>query len=210
MVFDNVYDWERGTTAEQVEATVRAAGDRLSRYIFMSSVAAYGDGLNHKESDPLAPDYHANPYVRHKAGTERLLFRMPPWVDPLCGALGIAIFAAIVYSGFAGAQEANRNLAPTAIYVIFWVGLVVASLFFGDVFRAFNPWLAVARVGGWLAGRVRAPGAGTLRNYPEWLGNWPAVAGICRLAADEMPVALSVPELSTGSTCTFAPLESTR
>ncbi len=76
-VFDNVYDWERGTTAQQVEATVRAcSGDWLSRYVFMSSVAAYGDGLNHKESDPLAPDYHANPYVRHKAGTERLLFRM--------------------------------------------------------------------------------------------------------------------------------------
>ncbi|MGA9627488.1 MAG: SDR family oxidoreductase [Bryobacteraceae bacterium] len=76
VVFDNVYDWERGTTAAQVEATVRACGDRLSRYIFMSSVAAYGDGLNHKESDPLAPDSHPAPYVSHKANTERLLFRM--------------------------------------------------------------------------------------------------------------------------------------
>ena len=76
VVFDNVYDWERGTTAEQVEATARALGDRLTRYIFISSVGAYGDGLNHKESDPLAPDYHAIPYVRHKATTERLLFRM--------------------------------------------------------------------------------------------------------------------------------------
>lgn len=76
VVFDNAYDWERGTTAAQVEATVRAAGDRITRYLFMSSVAAYGDGLNHKESDPLAPDYHADPYVRHKATTERLLFRM--------------------------------------------------------------------------------------------------------------------------------------
>ncbi len=76
VVFDNVYDWARGTTASQVEATVRACGDRISRYIFLSSVAAYGDGLNHKESDPLAPDYHADPYVRHKATTERLLFRM--------------------------------------------------------------------------------------------------------------------------------------
>ena len=71
-VFDNVYDWERGTTPEQVEATVRACGDRLTRYIFLSSVAAYGDGLNHKESDPLAPDYHSIAYVRHKASTERL------------------------------------------------------------------------------------------------------------------------------------------
>src|SRR4051812_47379732 len=77
VVYDNVYDWQRGTSPAQVEATVRAcSGDWLSRYIFMSSVAAYGDGLNHKESDPLAPDYHANPYVSQKAGTERLLFRM--------------------------------------------------------------------------------------------------------------------------------------
>ena len=75
-VFDNVYDWERGTTAEQVEDTARACGDRLSRYIFLSSVAAYGDGLNHKESDPLAPGYHSDPYVRNKAATERQLFRM--------------------------------------------------------------------------------------------------------------------------------------
>src|SRR5215475_11468146 len=76
VVYDNVYDWERGTTAAQVEGTVRAVGDRISRYIFMSSVAAYGDGLNHKESDPLAPDYHAIPYTSHKATTERVLFRM--------------------------------------------------------------------------------------------------------------------------------------
>jgi len=77
VVYDNAYDWERGTTAAQVEATVQACGgNRLSRYLFMSSVAAYGDGLNHKESDPLAPDYHANPYIRFKASTERQLFRM--------------------------------------------------------------------------------------------------------------------------------------
>jgi nucleoside-diphosphate-sugar epimerase len=76
VVFDNVYDWDRGTTAAQVEATVHACGDRLSRYIFMSSVAAYGDGLNHYEGDPLAPDQHPEPYVRNKAMTERMLFRL--------------------------------------------------------------------------------------------------------------------------------------
>lgn len=76
VVFDNVYDWERGTTANHVEAAVRSAGDRLSRYIFMSSVAAYGDGLNHHEADALAPDDHPDPYVRNKAMTERMLFRL--------------------------------------------------------------------------------------------------------------------------------------
>jgi nucleoside-diphosphate-sugar epimerase len=77
VVFDNVYDWERGTTAGQVEATARlCAGKQLQRYIFMSSVAAYGDGLNHHEADALAPDDHRDPYVRNKAMSERALFRL--------------------------------------------------------------------------------------------------------------------------------------
>lgn len=76
VVFDNVYDWQRGTTAAQVEATARAFPDHLCRYIFMSSVAAYGDGLNHHEGDALAPDNHPDAYVRNKAMSERALFRM--------------------------------------------------------------------------------------------------------------------------------------
>lgn len=75
-IFDNAYDWDRGTTAAHIEGTVRALGDRVSRYIFMSSIAAYGDGLNHYEDDALAPDDHADAYVRNKATTERMLFRL--------------------------------------------------------------------------------------------------------------------------------------
>ena len=76
VVYDNAYDWERGTTADQVESTARAVGNKIQRYIFMSSVAAYGDGLNHHEGDALAPDDHADAYVRNKARSERSLFRM--------------------------------------------------------------------------------------------------------------------------------------
>ncbi len=76
VVYDNVYDWEHGTTAAQVEATARACGNNLHRYVFMSSVGAYGDGLNHHEGDALAPDDHYDPYVRNKAMSERALFRM--------------------------------------------------------------------------------------------------------------------------------------
>jgi 2'-hydroxyisoflavone reductase len=75
-VFDFAYDWEKGTTAEQVEAVARRCGEQLQRYVFMSSIAAYGGGLDLKENDPLAPDDHPNPYVQHKASTERALFRM--------------------------------------------------------------------------------------------------------------------------------------
>ena len=75
-VYDIAYDWERGTTGHQVEACARAIPGDLTRYVFMSSVAAYGDGLNHAEDDPLASEAHTNPYVRNKASSERALFRM--------------------------------------------------------------------------------------------------------------------------------------
>lgn len=76
VVFDNVYDWERGTTAAQVEATALAVGDTLQRYVFVSSVAAYGEGLNHYEGDGLAQENHPDAYVRNKAMSERMLFRL--------------------------------------------------------------------------------------------------------------------------------------
>ncbi|MBV8895216.1 MAG: NAD-dependent epimerase/dehydratase family protein [Acidobacteriaceae bacterium] len=76
-VYDNVYDWDHGgTTASHVEATAQFFDGKVSRYVFMSSVAAYGDGLNHHEGDALAPDDHPNLYARHKAMSERALFRM--------------------------------------------------------------------------------------------------------------------------------------
>jgi len=76
VVFDNVYDWDRGTTGAQVEATARAFGEKLHRYVFISSVAAYGGGLNHYEGDGLVNDDAPDLYARNKAMSERALFRL--------------------------------------------------------------------------------------------------------------------------------------
>jgi 2'-hydroxyisoflavone reductase len=71
-VFDNVFDWTHGTTAQQVLASAQIAN--AGQYIFMSSVAAYGrDGSGEEEID-LAPDDHPDLYARHKAQSERALF----------------------------------------------------------------------------------------------------------------------------------------
>jgi nucleoside-diphosphate-sugar epimerase len=74
-VFDFAYDWEHGTTPAQVEAAARSCGSGLERYVFISSVAAYGEGVELPEDAPLAPDYPM-PYIQHKAASERALFAM--------------------------------------------------------------------------------------------------------------------------------------
>jgi 2'-hydroxyisoflavone reductase len=75
-VFDLAYDWERGTPAKSVSSVAQFLTGSIGRYVFMSSVAAYGDGLNHHEGDALAPDDHPDAYVRNKAQAERALFRL--------------------------------------------------------------------------------------------------------------------------------------
>ena len=44
VIVDMVYDWAHGTPGGQVEATARAAGGAAQRYVFMSSIAAHGQG----------------------------------------------------------------------------------------------------------------------------------------------------------------------
>ena len=105
---------------------------------------------------------------------ERTIARLPRLLEPLCGALSVVLFALVVYAGLAGEQtEPANNFAPTYIFVVLWVGVPIASVLIGDVFRAFNPWRAVARA----AMRI-APSAWSPPPYPARLGRWPAVAGV--------------------------------
>ena len=76
VVYDNVYDWQRGTSAEQVAASVTAAAKGLRRYVFTSSVAVYYPGGDYAEDVELvAPDF-PNVYGAQKADTERTLFAL--------------------------------------------------------------------------------------------------------------------------------------
>jgi hypothetical protein len=101
-----------------------------------------------------------------------------PVVASLCGAIGIGLVATVVYSGLEGTADIAFNFSGTFIFVTFWLGMVVLSVLFGDVFRAFSPWRALARIASagvrLIAGQpVPAP----LR-LPERLGCWPAVVGL--------------------------------
>jgi hypothetical protein len=107
-------------------------------------------------------------------------------VEIVCGAIGVAMLGVVLYSGLRGTQSPAASFAPTFVFVAFWIGLVPVSVLFGDVFRAFNPWRAIGRSVGWVAGRAAR---GTLPEplaYPERLGHWPAAAGVFAFAVLEL------------------------
>jgi hypothetical protein len=109
-------------------------------------------------------------------GLSRLLTGRPAQI--VTGAIGVLLLGMVVYAGLGGTDEPNLNFAVTFVFVTFWLGMVVLSILLGDVFRAFNPWRAIARTVGAVfrvaAGQPHSP---PLR-YPEQLGRWPAVVGI--------------------------------
>jgi hypothetical protein len=104
----------------------------------------------------------------------------------LCGAIGVFLLGAVVYTGLRGTQSPTANFAPTFVYVIFWLALLPASVLFGDVFKAFNPWRAIGRAVGWTASKVARGELPAPLTYPERLGHWPAAAGIFAFAVIEL------------------------
>jgi hypothetical protein len=130
---------------------------------------------------------------------ERGLVRLPLAVEVLLGAVGVVVFAVVAYAGLAGTDTQQDNLAPTAVYVGFWVGIPFVSLLLGNVFRLLSPWRAVGRLTGWLAAQVGGDAMPEPLPYPARLGHWPAALGIvgfaiCELcwaaARDPAPVAI--------------------
>jgi len=118
------------------------------------------------------------PRPRLEGRDERRVASLPRILDPLCGAIGVAMLALLVYTGFAGSQTSTNNITPTFVFVIFWIGLPIASALFGDVFKAFNPWRAIARAFAAVATSVSRKELPAPMPYPAALGRWPAVAGI--------------------------------
>lgn len=112
----------------------------------------------------------------------RPLFGFPALAEWTCGVLGVLIYGAVVYAGLAGAQVFTSNLAPTFVFVVFWVGVPLTSALVGDLFRALNPWRAAARLCSAairVAGREPRP---LLGSYPARVGRWPAAMVLAAFA----------------------------
>jgi hypothetical protein len=101
-----------------------------------------------------------------------------PAAAALAGAVGAGLLFVVVYAGLEGTEAPDRNFSLTFVFVTFWLGLVLLSVLFGDVFRAFNPWRAIARAFAGAFRLVAGQSAPPALTYPERLGHLPAVLGI--------------------------------
>jgi hypothetical protein len=99
-------------------------------------------------------------------------------VEIAVGAASVFLLGLVVYTGLKGTVEPDRNFSLTFVFVTFWLGLVILSVAFGDVFRALSPWRAIARVVSAAFSRLAGGSVPAPLRYPDWLGVWPAVVGL--------------------------------
>jgi hypothetical protein len=88
--------------------------------------------------------------------------------------LTLALAVLVYLVGLTGANDVTRNVAPWALFITFWVGLVPVSLLFGPVWRVINPLRAVHAGLSWFL-RVDPDG---YRPYPPRFGYRPAAVSL--------------------------------
>ncbi len=99
-------------------------------------------------------------------------FLFGPITQLLCGLAGVGLLFLV------RTRDAIHNFAIIFVFYTFWLGLVLASVVLGDIFRAFNPWRAIGRGFSGAFRLIAGQTAPSPFTYPERLGRWPAVAGV--------------------------------
>src|ERR1700719_230702 len=85
----------------------------------------------------------------------------------------VAALIFIVVAGIIGDQIPTRNLAPTAIWIAWWVGFSYLSAFVGNVWSVVNPWATIFDWCEQVLSKPPAPRRARV-NWPKSLGVWPA------------------------------------
>jgi hypothetical protein len=86
--------------------------------------------------------------------------------------VGLALFLLVAAAALFGDRQTVRNIAPVFVYVVFWVGMTLASALLGDLWRVMNPFDTLAA----LLERLRRRSRPSMARY-RW-GRWPAVAAL--------------------------------
>jgi len=139
-----------------------AATVALSFVVIAWFLRRHDAGADYPRFDLLRTGFGGLLGSRHLTGTARLL------------ASGTLVL--VIVAGFIGDQNPFRNIAPTLVWVIWWVGFAYLSGLVGDLWAVLNPWAAIFDYVDRLARRIRPRhGASLELAWPGWLGDIPAV-----------------------------------
>jgi hypothetical protein len=109
---------------------------------------------------------------------------LSPVTRTVLGAVGLGLLVLVTATALVGERSTVSNLAPTFVYVLFWLGLVPVVVLLGNVWAPLNPWRAAADAAARLSRRLgwdSRPAA-----YPKRLGRWPAAVGLFLFATLEL------------------------
>jgi hypothetical protein len=101
------------------------------------------------------------------------------------GALSVFLLGLTLATALFGTTVELLNFAPTFVYVIFWLGIPLLSILFGNVWSVLSPWRAIADLAVWLlefGGREARP-------VLEWtgrMGRYPAAVALFAFVALEL------------------------
>lgn len=98
------------------------------------------------------------------------------WFQPAFQIPVVIGFVAVIVIGLVGSQEPGRNIAPVLTWNVWWIGLIFAVFFFGNLWCFACPWTAIPD---WLMRRSvtsTRPVASLAKKYPRFaLWMWPAI-----------------------------------
>jgi hypothetical protein len=102
-------------------------------------------------------------FVRKVRLPQARLFEVPGFLLTFLRGLAVLAFLLTLAAGFLGTQDPYRNLAPTMVWVLWWVGFAFVCALIVDLWALANPLGVFPDVQG-------------VMRYPAGLGAWPAVA----------------------------------
>jgi hypothetical protein len=106
-------------------------------------------------------------------------------VRMVLGALSVVLLFLTLATALFGTTIELLNFAPTFVYVIFWLGIPLLSILFGNVWSVLSPWRAIADLAVWLL----ELGGREARPVLEWtgrMGRYPAAVALFAFVALEL------------------------
>jgi hypothetical protein len=101
--------------------------------------------------------------------------------------IALAVFIITIIAGFRGDQNPYRNIAPTMVWIIGWVGLAYVCAFLGNVWALINPWRTIFEsVETIYRGVTGRPEFSPHLSYRAAFGVWPAFVLLLALAWIEL------------------------